>query len=506
MSGSDYNAGVRDEEYGVSFETILKLIRVIASKWWVILILVLIFASAGFVFSRITYEERFSSKILFNASNKSSDIAGEAAKYTTASDVQASVMFAESFKFILTDTTPIYSLVGQAVKAQSGQEYSIGQLRSYVSANVVTDTTMISVNVTTYDPDISFQIAKALTSVYSQVMEDSFPNAKYTVVNDATEPNSPDADYSGFLYTFFGAVCGAFVAFAIILISNRMKNLVQTSDDIRKRYNLNIIAVVSKLELKKRKDSSKKGLLITDKTVGLPFIETFKLIRTKIENASFKKGYKVFAVTSSAENEGKTTVAVNTALSLAKSGKSVLLIDCDIRKPAVYKVLGVPVGGDKGIYDIVSGKSTFEEAIKYVEKYNMYLLISGEPVSDPSEVLASAITQETINEARKNFDFVIIDCAPAGVVADATIVSNYCDAVLFVVSENKTSLREIEYAVSDLSTTKAEVFGCIYNNARRGILSLAGDTRGGYFSRSYSYSYSKSYGADYGHETNKRRK
>ncbi|HOD02831.1 MAG TPA: hypothetical protein PKN28_05845, partial [Clostridiales bacterium] len=94
----------------------------------------------------------------------------------------------------------------------------------------------------------------------------------------------------------------------------------------------------------------------------------------------------------------------------------------------------------------------------------------------------------------------------AGVVADATIVSNYCDAVLFVVAENKTSLREIEYAVSDLSTTKAEVFGCIYNNARRGILSMAGDTRGGYFSRSYSYSYSKSYGADYGQESNTRRK
>ncbi len=504
MSGNDYNANIRDEEYGISFETILKFIRVIAAQWWVIAILVLIFATAGFVFSKATYEDRFSSKILFNASNKSSDIAGEAAKYTTASDVTASAMFATSFKIILSDTEYIYSLVQQAVKAQTGQEYSVGQIKGSVSASVISDTTMISVRVVTNDAEKSYQIGKALTSVYSQVMEDSFPNAEFTVVNDATVPSSPDSDYSGILYTFIGAVGGAIIAFAIILISNRIKNLVQTSDDIKKRYNLNIIATVSRLDFKKRKDEAKKGLLITDKTVGLPFIETFKLIRTKIENASFKKGYKVFAVTSSTENEGKTTIAVNVALSLAKSGKSVLLIDCDIRKPTVYKTLGVPVGSDKGIYDIVSGKFSFEEAVKYVEKYNLYLLVSGVPISDPSEVLASAATRDTILEAKKNFDFVIVDCAPAGVVADATIVSNYCDAVLFVVSENKPSMNEVEYAISDLSTTKSEIFGCIYNNANKGIIGLISEPGSGYFSRSYGYS--KSYGADYGRGADRKKR
>ncbi len=505
MASNEYTLNTRDEEYGVSFEAILKLIRIIATKWWVIVVLVFVFAVAGFGFSKATYEDRYSSKILINASNKAGDIAGDAAKYTTASDVTASAMFATSFKWILMNTDDIYQYVLKEVKANTGkQDLTVGDLRASVSPSVVADTTMVTVRVSTGEKDLSYEIAHAIVNAFPLVMGESFPNAKYTLVSDATKPEKPDADYSGLLYTFVGAVAGALLALAIILISNRIKNLVQTSDELKRRYNLNVIASVAKLDVKKLKIDPKKGLLIFDKTVGLPFIETFKLIRTKVENVSLKKGYKVFAVTSSTESEGKTTVSVNTALSLAKSGKSVLLIDCDIRKPSVYKTLGVPVGADRGVFDIVSGKKNFEEAIKYVDKYNLYLLVSGAPISDPSEVLASAKMQEIIAEAKKNFDFVIIDCAPAGVVADATIVSNYCDAVLFVAAENKASMRQIEYAISDLATTKAEVFGCIYNYASKSLIGRAGDRGSGYFSRSYGYS--KSYGAGYGQDSGGRKR
>jgi capsular exopolysaccharide synthesis family protein len=496
MAAGGYYTNANDEEYGINFESMLRYAKVITAQWWVIAIFAVSFALAGFTFSKITHEDKFSSHIIFNASNKSSDIAGEAAKYTTASDVQASIMFATSFKTILSDTEYIYTLVQKAVKTQTGQDYSAAHIRRSVSASVIPDTTMISVKISTADAEKSFQIAKALAAVYSQVMEDSFPNAKYTIVNQASLATNPDADFSSILYTFLGALGGAILAFAIILILNRIKNLIQSSDDVRKKFNLDVLASVSKLKSKKNKSGDKKALLITDKTVGLPFIETFKLIKTKIENASFKKGYKVFSITSATENEGKTTVSVNLALSLAKAGRSVLLIDCDIRKPAVFKALGVPVGEDRGIYDIVSGKSTFEEAVKYVEKYNLYLLVSGAAVADPSEVLASQVTEDIIKEAKKNFDFVIIDCPPAGVLADATIVANYCDAVLFVVAENKPSLREIEYAISDLSTTKADIFGCVYNIASRSIISNI--TRSSYFN--------KYYGAYYGQDLTQRKR
>ena len=134
---------------------------------------------------------------------------------------------------------------------------------------------------------------------------------------------------------------------------------------------MNIIATVSDIKSKGKNKNDRTRLLITDRNVGLPFIETFKLIRTKLENAKLKKGFSVFAITSSTESEGKTTCSSNIALSLAKSGKSVLLIDADLRKPAVCKTLGIAIEGEKGIYDIVHGNKTFEESVKYIERYNL---------------------------------------------------------------------------------------------------------------------------------------
>ena len=130
-------------------------------------------------------------------------------------------------------------------------------------------------------------------------------------------------------------------------------------------------------------------------------------------------------VTSTAENEGKTTSAVNIALALAQNGKSVLLVDGDLRKPAVAKLLGINASEDGGVYGVINGEKTLAEAIKYSEKYNLFLLVSGKPVFDPSELLSTDAMSDIIKSAEKEFDYIIIDTAPCGVVADASILSSY---------------------------------------------------------------------------------
>ncbi|NLA76515.1 MAG: CpsD/CapB family tyrosine-protein kinase, partial [Clostridiales bacterium] len=297
-------------------------------------------------------------------------------------------------------------------------------------------------------------------------------------------------DMTAILYTLAGILVGAFLGVIIILVLNKLKNTFQSSDELSNKLGTKVLVSVSHVNKKK---GDNKSILVTDKVNGLPFIETYKLLRTKIENVSVKKGYKSFVVSSALENEGKTTVAINVALSLAKTGKSVLLVDADLRKPAVYKALSVPVGNDKGLFDVVNGTKTLEESIKYVEKYNLYLLVSGKAVADPSEILSSARTKEIINAAKKDFDYVIIDSAPAGVVADAAILSNFADAAIMVVREDTASLQQVEYAMGDLTASRSELFGCVYNDAVVGITGKA-KKKNGYFSGSYGYNYSYGYG------------
>lgn len=477
-----------EEEIGLEF--IFKFMRQLISKWWLIFIFVLIFSVTGFAIAKLTYSESYTSKIIFNVSNKDRDIAGTAAQYVTASDAQASTYLANNFKVLLQNGNDFITKIQETVKGTTGKDFSKEELRGMIGVEIGQDTTLINVLVNSADKETAYAVATAIQSVYLDIVKDAFPTANFTVADSATQAELA-SDSSTLVYTAIGFILGAALAVVIILITDKIQNKLLSTDDIKNNFNIDILATVSDIKTKNKNDRTR--LLITDKNVGLPFIETFKLIRTKIENAKHKKGFSVFAITSSTESEGKTTCSTNIALSLAKSGKSVLLIDADLRKPAVCKTLGISLEDEKGVYDIVNGNKSFEESVKYIERYNLYLLVASAAVSDPSETLASAGMAKIVETAKANFDYVIIDCPPAGVVADAAIVANYTDTMIFVTAEERVALRQIEFALSDIMTTKADILGCIYNRAGAGTLRMSSAKSGGYFSGRYGSYYGSSY-------------
>ena len=492
------------EDNSASLYSIIRLVSVIAKKWWFVVILMVVFGLLGFIFSRVTYTEQYSSQIIFNVSNKDKNIAGAAATYITQSDAEASAMLAINFREILQNGNDFISAIRDNVAESTGKTYDKEFLRDKIGINIVAESTLVYVTVTSDDKELSNAMSKAIKECYADITTRAFPTANFTIADDPT-PSKLVKDTSALIYTLAGLVLGAGLAVLYIVIENKIKNILISSEDIKNKYNVDIMATVSKIDMKKANISK---LLITDRNVGLPFIETFKLIRTKLENTKLKKGYSVFAITSSTESEGKTTCSANIALSLAKSGKSVILIDADLRRPAVCKTLGITLDGDRGIYEIVSGQKTFDEAVKYVERYNLYLLISDTQTVDPSEVLASKGMEAIVAEARKNFDYVIIDCPPSGVVADAAIISNYADSIIFVASEGRVSLPQVEYALSDLMTSKSDILGCIYNYADPKFLGLSSQRHGGYFSGAYGgyhrrshygygYAYANAYASSY---------
>ncbi len=491
----------RHQDEGLDLEPILKFIRIILAKWWLVMIFILAFSIAGFGIAHITYDESYTSSIIFNVSNKL-DAGEDFNKYNTASDMQASATIASNFKYIIENGVDFASRVADTVKATSGKDLSYEDIQRMLNVELVSDSTLVRISVKSGDKDLTYDVTTAIQSVYSAFAKDAFPTANISVADSATASKLA-TDSSKLIYTAAGFLLGAALAVLIILIRARIQNKLLSTEDIKNKFNIDIIATVSDIKSKNKK-GDRSRLLITDRNVGLPFIETFKLIRTKLENAKLKKGFSVFAITSSTESEGKTTCSSNIALSLAKSGKSVLLIDADLRKPAVCKTLGIAIEGEKGIYDIVHGNKTFEESVKYIEKYNLYLLVCSAAVADPSETLASDQMAKLVEQARKEFDYVIIDCPPAGVVADAAIVANYTDTIIFVTAEERVAIPQIEYALSDVMTTKADVMGCIYNRAGTGTLKVAAEKSGGYFSNRYGGYYGSSY--YYGSRHHKRRK
>lgn len=366
-----------------------------------------VLAVLGFAVAKLTYTPSYSSKITFIANNKSSALAVSG---QTQSDLNASATLAESFKYVFTTTE-----LSKRVADNSGfKDISVSDIKSWVSVEAVEDTAIINLTVTTPNADVSYGIANAYVNNYESAINAAFPSTTLTVIDPPLLASAPNRDASARNYTIVGFAAGLVISIFAIVLAVIAKDTVKTADDVKDKLGVDVIGMVAHVNRKKKKKGEDyKPLLISDRRSGFPFIETFKIIRTKIEHTAQREKYKTFVVTSTAENEGKTTSAVNIALALAQNGKSVLLVDGDLRKPAVAKLLGINASEDGGVYGVINGEKTLAEAIKYSEKYNLFLLVSGKPVFDPSELLSTDAMSDIIKSAEKEFDYIILIRLPA---------------------------------------------------------------------------------------------
>ena len=301
------------------------------------------------------------------------------------------------------------------------------------------------------------------------------------------------------MYTVIGFAAGLLLSTLFLIMQILLKDTVLSSDDIKNKLDMRIVGTVNHVHTKGKK-GEKHSILLTDRRSGFAFIEAFKLIRTKIDHTLRRKGKKALVVTSTAENEGKTTTAINIALALAKNDKEVLLIDGDLRKPAVAKSLGVTANDNSTVLSVINGSCDLADAIKYSEKYNLYLLLNSKSIPDSSELLATSQMQEIIEKAKQEFDYVVIDTAPCGVVADASILAGFSDAIVMVVRQDTVPMRRIKRAMEDLDNSGTEVIGCIYNDAKSAAALHVGRHRYGYGSYGYG-GYGYGYGYGYGEQS-----
>ncbi|HAQ64165.1 MAG TPA: hypothetical protein DCR23_06860, partial [Ruminococcaceae bacterium] len=471
----------KDYEEGLSLDTALMYAKKLMDKWFVILLSAILCAGVGFGVAVARYTEHYSSQIMFIASNRSSAItvAGQ-----SSSDINASVSLAESFKYVFTTTelaTKVANSCGYA--NPDGSPITASQIKRYVSVQSIEETQIIYLTVTTTNPDVSYGIAQAYVDNYNEAIATAFPNTALTVIDPPLKAEAPNGDNTKLLYPMLGFVLGFFAACLCIIVAVVFKDTIKNSDEVTNKLGMKLLGVIGRVYRKNKKGESKQGILITDKKSGFGFIESYKLIRTKIEHAASRQDYKAIIVTSTMENEGKTTSATNIALSLAQNGKSVLLIDADLRKPSVAKTLGFSASDDEGICGIVSGKKTLKESIKYSEKYQLFVLVSGVAVENSTEILSSPKMEEIVEAAKKEFDYVIIDTAPCGIIADASILAGYADTIVLVVKQDYASARRIKRAVDNFENSGTEIIGCIFNNSENGM------SNSKIYGRKYGYGY-----------------
>ncbi len=217
--------------------------------------------------------------------------------------------------------------------------------------------------------------------------------------------------------------------------------------------------------------------LITITNPKSPIAEAYRTLRTNIQFSNVDEELKIICVTSSGPSEGKTTTSCNLAETFAQSGKRVLLIDGDLRKPRVHKVF--KLSGTKGLTNLLAGQVELEDVVYYVES-DLSILPCGPIPPNPSELIASKRMKELLGSLRKKYDLIIVDAPPVGVVTDSAILSTIVDGTLLVVASGKTEIENGKRAKQLLENVNARILGV--------VMTMIPVTKKGYYGYQY-YSY-----------------
>ena len=218
--------------------------------------------------------------------------------------------------------------------------------------------------------------------------------------------------------------------------------------------------------------------------VPFSYSEAYKALRTNLDFVAKASGVKCIVVTSALPEESKSTVSINLALTLADSRKSVVLVECDLRKPTMRRYLKLE-RGLSGLSAVLAGTVTLDEAMQYVEESNIHVLTAGTIPPNPAELLDQERMSKLIGELKERFDYVILDAPPITVVTDAAVVGRMADGALLVVRSRFAPTRTVRLALQRLQAVNIKVLGAVLT---RFDTQKAG-WRTGYSYTSYEYGY-----------------
>jgi capsular exopolysaccharide synthesis family protein len=189
--------------------------------------------------------------------------------------------------------------------------------------------------------------------------------------------------------------------------------------------------------------------------------EAYRTLRTNIQFSSLDEEIKSIVVTSSGPGEGKSTTMANLAIAMAQSGKKVVLMDCDFRKPTIHKKFGLP--NSQGLINILAQDRKFEEIIITTDVNNLYVIPSGPVPPNPSELLGTKKMKALLTELTRIFDMVLIDAPPVLAVTDAQILSTIVNGTIIVSAYGKSDKHALLKAKENIEKVGGKILGVVIN-------------------------------------------
>lgn len=389
--------------------------------------------------------------------------------YTSTSDISSAVQLVNIYSEVVKSETVMQRVLEYAIEpaGESGhkddvllsQKYpgiSTDYIRSVISMHSVNETPMVRVSCTTTEPHLSADICNSVLQVAPAAIKDVVTAGEAKAQDFAVVPMFANAR-GDMKKGLIGALAGIVLACAVLTFLFMMNHQVEKPGEITDHYTPPILSYIRRT----RGSEKDAGAYLLNEKSDMDLVEGYAKLRMNLIYTLSEKMHRTILVTSAISGEGKSTIAANLAVSLAMSGKKILLADADMRRACQSEIFYYDPNSP-GLSDILTGNTTAKQAILSSVWDNLDILPAGSMPANPCELLESPTTAKLIQEMEEKYDLILMDVPPINIVSDPLALSSLAAGAIFVVRQEFSDHREIRRALVACEMTGLEVLGFVF--------------------------------------------
>lgn len=441
-----------EQEKEISLLEILQLIR---HRYYLIIITTLLSLGLSLAYTTSTYTPNYSatSSMVIN-SQQLKQVGGQVIEYN---DLSLSLKMVHTYEAIL-----LSDRVLSRVIETLGIDLPIERLRRSIEISSQKETDVILVTVTSEAPRLSSQIADTIITIAPEIIAQTLEIGSVTVLDHARVPEMPvPKNYS--LPAAIGLLLGLFIGVLLVFLLSMLNPTILSHEDISGRFGIPLITTVPFVR-KKDVDASRLHEEHTDYALCrqpvFSYLESHRMLALHLHHHQSLHAGKRILVTSALPQEGKTSVALNTAISLSLQGKRVILLDCDLYQRSLSSIC--KNDRSEGLADLLAEPERLEELIVQDPERGVDLLCAGTSRSE-KELFHSNEFALLLERLEEDYDAIIMDTPPVKLLSDAYALSRCADGILFVIREDHATTSQISHAITTLKRFASIPIAAVYN-------------------------------------------
>lgn len=452
---------------------LISMLKDIAKEWWAILLLSLAVALFADIWVNVTYQPEYKTSTTFVVTAKGMNT-------NVYQNLNSTQQLAQQFTEIMDSNV---------LKKKVAQDLKMSSLNIDSSVDLVPETNLITLSVKAGTAVESYRILQSIMKNYNTVSDYAIKNVIIETIQSPSVSMAPVNPLNEKKTMIIAFIAAAAVFMVLVAGLSYLRDTIKNPKDVTSKLDTRLLGSIyhekKSKSIKLRKKKEFVSMLISNPLRSFQYAESNKMMSSRVRSYMDKENAKTLLVTSVMENEGKSTVAANLALGLAQEGSRVMLIDCDFRKPAQYKIFDMEGKDADDLGKVLTGKAGTENLICNWNDTNLYMILNRTSSNSIEALLKSTTLRQIVGFCRQNMDYVIIDTSPLALVSDTEELAQMADASVLVVRQDTVLTKDINDAIDILNNTRGKVLGCVLNDASSSQItgSTAHYGYGGYYEK-----------------------